>query len=183
MKSKYTVETADGIPQKLTYVKNVRGMAKVAPSAVGRASNQGNGEYVQRVYAQVKEKVMNYSKYLLSFVAAFALLLPSSGFAKVKNSGTMVLTDSAKIGNTELQPGTYRVEWDGTGSNVNINIIQHKSTVATVQGELKANDNVTNDAVVVKDADNNAERQISEIDFGHSKQALVISSTQQQMGQ
>src|SRR5579872_1996118 len=130
-------------------------------------------------HAQYRRKGMNYSKYLLSFVAALALLLPATGFAKVKNSGTMVLTEPAKLGSTELAPGTYKVEWSGTGSNVKISVMQHKNTVAAVQGEVKANDNsASNNAVVLRNADSPSERQIAEIDFSHHKEALVIAPTQ-----
>jgi len=126
---------------------------------------------------------MKYSKYVLSFVTAFALLLPVYGFAATKTSGNMKLTEPAKIGNTELQPGVYKVEWSGSGENVNITILQHKNAVAEVQGQLKSGDSPL-DAVVLKPAaDNSSVREITEIEFGHHKEALEITPTQGQSGQ
>jgi hypothetical protein len=118
---------------------------------------------------------MRFLKYLM-LSAMVTLLIPASGFARVKDQGTMRLAEPAKIGSTELQPGTYKVEWSGSGPMVQVNIMHHKDTVATTTGELKTNDNqVSQDAIVLKPATGNSSvKQIAEIDFSKHKEALVI---------
>jgi hypothetical protein len=118
---------------------------------------------------------MKYLKYLM-LSAMFTLLIPASGFARTKDQGTMTLAEPAKIGSAELQPGTYKVEWNGTGPTVHVNIMQHRNTVATATGMLTTNDKaVSQDAVVLEPATNNSStKQIAEIDFAKHKEALVI---------
>jgi hypothetical protein len=115
---------------------------------------------------------------LLMLSSMFTLLIPASGFARAKNEGTMNLTEPATIGSSQLKPGTYKVQWDGSGSSVHINIIQHKNTVATTTGQVKTNDNaVSDDAVVLAPAANSSSgKQIAEIDFAKHKEALVINA-------
>ena len=119
---------------------------------------------------------MRFLNYLM-LLALVTLLIPASGFARNKDQGTMKLEESAKVGSTELQPGTYKVEWNGTGPNVQVNILQHKNTVATTSGELKTNDHaVSQDAVVLRPAsDNSSQKQVAEIDFSKHKEALVLN--------
>jgi len=123
---------------------------------------------------------MKSGKYLALF-AGVVMLLPLSAFARQKNEGTLKLYDPAEIGSTRLEPGTYKVEWTGTGSNVQVSVLQHKKMLVTTAAELKTNDaGVTQDAVVLKPADNNSAKQIAEIDFGSQKEALVLTD---QIGQ
>jgi hypothetical protein len=121
---------------------------------------------------------MKFVKYLM-LSAMFTLLIPASGFARTKDQGTMMLMQAAEIGSTQLQPGTYKVEWSGTGPTVHVNILHHRNVVASTTAELKTDDSaVSQDAVVIKPAANNSsEEQIAEIDFGKHKQALVITPT------
>jgi hypothetical protein len=127
---------------------------------------------------------MQFAKYLLP-VAVIALFLPAAGFARDKNSATMNLTDPAMIGTTSLQPGTYKVEWSGSGSTVNVSIIQHKAVVATTTAELKTHDNAASeDAVILAPVPNNSsEKEIAEIDMANHKEALVINQTPTNPGQ
>jgi hypothetical protein len=122
---------------------------------------------------------MRFPKYLM-LLATFTLLLPASGFARSKNRGTMTLMEPAKIGSTELQPGTYKVEWHGSGPAVQVNITQDKKTVAATTAKLKTNDAAASqDAVVLQPMPNsNSAKQIAEIDFGSLKEALVITANQ-----
>jgi len=125
---------------------------------------------------------MKYPKYL-TLLALCTLLLPASVFAKSKNQGTMKLEEPAKIGSTELQPGNYKVAWEGNGQNVQVNIMQHNNTVASVNGQLKTNDAAASQDAVVLKPTNGGEKQVSEIDFGKHREALVISPRNMNGGQ
>jgi len=120
---------------------------------------------------------MNSVKYLM-LTAAFTLLLPGIGFAKTPDRGTLRLDQPAEIGSTQLQAGTYQVEWNGTGPDVHVNIMQHNKTVASTTAQLKMNDKAASqDAVVTAPVPNNSsEKQIAEIDFSKHKEALIFNS-------
>jgi hypothetical protein len=117
---------------------------------------------------------MRYPKYLL-LVAACSLLLPVSAFARSSNERTFTLPQAAEIGSTQLPAGKYKVEWDGTGSHVQATILQGKKTLVTSPATLETHDKAASqDAVVLKQAKNNMNTQIREIDFGSHKEALVF---------
>ena len=126
---------------------------------------------------------MKFAKYLF-LLAGIALLLPLSAMAKDNsNSGKFTISERVKVGSTELKPGDYRVEWDGSADSVQVKILQGKNTVATTSGKLVNHDNpAPYNAVIVNDA-TGGEKTISEIDFGKRKEALVLSDGQMGAGQ
>src|SRR5579862_5884490 len=120
---------------------------------------------------------MNSVKYLM-LSAVFTLLLPGVSFAKTPDHGTMRIDQAVEIGSTQLQPGTYKVEWNGTGPDVHVTIMQHNQTLVSTTAQLKTNDNAASqDAVITMPApNNNSEKEISEIDFSKHKEALIFNS-------
>jgi len=128
---------------------------------------------------------MKFAKYLL-LLAGVALLLPLSAMAKdngSNNSGKFTVAENVKVGSTELKPGNYKVEWDGSGDSVQVKIMQGKNTVATTSGKLVSHDNpAPYNAVILNDASGGG-KAISEIDFGKRKEALVLSEGQMGAGQ
>ena len=116
---------------------------------------------------------MKYPKHR-ALLAAF-LLLSVGVFAGTKNQATFMLPEPAQIGSAHLQPGKYKAEWAGRGPNVQVNFLQAKKTVATARAKLETYDRaVSQDAVVLRSANNGSEKQITEIDFSGGKEALVI---------
>jgi hypothetical protein len=57
-----------------------------------------------------------------------ALLLASSAFAATKAS--LQLRNPTVVNGTRLKPGEYKLQWDGTGPNVEVSIMQGKNVVA-----------------------------------------------------
>ena len=116
---------------------------------------------------------MKFAKYLASF-AVVALVFSVSAFAKDIHSGNFTLSDTVRVGSTQLAPGDYKAEWNGPADNVKIEILQHGKTVATTQGKLE---NLRKpspyDAVLTKTLDNNA-KALDEIEFGNRTQTLVL---------
>jgi len=119
---------------------------------------------------------MKSLKYL-ALLSSLALLFPLGALARDKNEHSVDISDPVQIGTTSLQPGTYKVEWQGTGPNVQVSFLQRGKTVATVPGTLKTGDNaVTQDDLVTDPvADNANMRALREIDFGRQKEALVFT--------
>jgi hypothetical protein len=97
-----------------------------------------------------------------------------SAHAARGNARSVEIFDVVQIGTTELKPGNYKVEWQGTGPAVQVSFQQNGKTVVTVPGTLKTNDDqVTQDAIVTE-ATSAGPSTLKEIDFGHQKAALVF---------
>lgn len=62
-----------------------------------------------------------------SLVMGLALLLASSAFAATK--ANLQLGNPVMVNGTTLKPGDYKVQWDGTGPNVELSIMQGKNVV------------------------------------------------------
>lgn len=110
----------------------------------------------------------------LAACAALALVLSAGAFAKDSHSGKFTLADSVKVGNTQLQPGDYKAEWSGPADNLQVSIIQHGQTVATTQGRLKDLDKPAPYSAVLEKTEADQSKSVSEIDFNHSKEAIVV---------
>jgi hypothetical protein len=107
---------------------------------------------------------------LLSIIA----VSPLSVFARDKNQHSVDIPATVQVGGTQLKPGNYKVEWQGTGPDIQVAFLQGGKTVATVPATLKTNDGeVTQDQVVTDSANNT----LSEIDFRRDKEALVFQQS------
>src|SRR5216683_892221 len=122
----------------------------------------------------LKEKIVK-TKYLqyLAVLSTLALLFPVGALAR-NNAHSIQIVDVVQIGTTQLKPGDYKVEWQGTGPAVQVSFRQNGKTVATLPATLKANDDqVTQDAIMTE-ATSADRSELKEIDFGRQKEALVF---------
>jgi hypothetical protein len=111
-----------------------------------------------------------------ALLSALALLSPVGALARGKNQHSVVIPDSVQVGGSQLQPGKYKVEWQGTGPEVQVNFVRDGKTVATEPGTLIANDNhVVQDAIVTDTA--NSTNTLKEIDFGHDKESVIFGQS------
>jgi hypothetical protein len=95
---------------------------------------------------------MKFTTVSKSLMMGLALLLASSAFAGTK--ADLVLQNPTTINGTKLKAGEYKLQWDGTGPNVEVSILQGKTVVAKVPAkviDLKAPSQ--NSAAVVKSND------------------------------
>lgn len=114
----------------------------------------------------------------LALSLALALFLPVMVFAKDSGNHANVDVPSAvQVGSSTLKPGTYKVEWTGTGDNVQVNFLQHNKTVASAHARLVENKSASPYTDVVTESGANSQKQLVEIDFSNSKQALKLSRT------
>jgi len=77
---------------------------------------------------------MKFATFSKIWVVGLALLLASSAFAATK--ANLILTGPTKVNGTTLQAGKYVMEWDGSGPNVEVSVIQGKTIVAKLQAKL-----------------------------------------------
>ena len=113
-----------------------------------------------------------------ALLSMLTLLSSMSALARDKNQHSVEIPYSVQVGGTQLKPGDYKVEWQGTGPAVEVSFSQNGKTVVTVPGTLKTNDDqVTQDAIVTE-ATSADTTTLKEIDFGRQKEALVFDQNQ-----
>jgi hypothetical protein len=69
-----------------------------------------------------------------SVVMGLALLLASSAFAATKAS--LSLQQPTTVNGTKLKAGDYKLQWDGSGPNVEVSIIQGKNVLTKVPAKV-----------------------------------------------
>src|ERR1700751_1486223 len=97
-----------------------------------------------------------------------------SAYAARDNTHSVEIFDSVQIGTTELKPGNYRGEWQGSGPAVEVSFLRNGKTVVTVPGTLKTNDDQVTEDSILTVATGTGTSMLKEIDFRHLKQALVF---------
>jgi hypothetical protein len=104
---------------------------------------------------------------------ALAVVLPVSAAARDKDQQKVNIVDRVQVGNANLNPGTYKVEWQNAGSHVNVRFLEGNKVIATVPGTLKTDDPqvIQNDVVTQKVAN---KTMLRELDFRHNKEALIF---------
>ncbi len=110
-------------------------------------------------------------------LAALALMIPFSALAESKNHCNVSLPETMQVGTTQLQAGTYRVEWQGNGSTLNVSFLKDGKTVATTEGKMIEKKNRAEyDQILTRKE--GTTKKLDEIDFGGKKNALMILSNQ-----
>jgi hypothetical protein len=112
---------------------------------------------------------MNRSKNLF---LGLALLLATSAFAA--NKGSLQVQEPLNVNGTNLAPGDYKVQWDGTGPSVELSIMHGKKVVAKVPAHvIDLNKPSANDATVVKN-NGDGSKSLSEVRFNGKKFAFAV---------
>ncbi len=117
-------------------------------------------------------KFTNVSKVV---VLGLAVLLASSAFAGTKAS--LSLTSPATVGGTTLKPGNYKLEWDGSGPSVEVNVMQGKTVLAKVPGKLvDLSQAAQNNAAIVRN-NSNGTKDLTGARFEGKKFALELGES------
>lgn len=67
-------------------------------------------------------------------VLSLALMLASSAFAASK--ANLHVNNTLNVNGTNLKPGDYKLQWEGSGPDVEVSILQGKNVVAKVPAKL-----------------------------------------------
>jgi hypothetical protein len=108
---------------------------------------------------------------------ALTVLLAASALAgNDAHKGSMQLSESAQVNGSQLVPGEYQVQSEGTGPNVELSITKGKKVLAKAQARVLAlSDKTSNDAVVfIKNTDGS--KSVTEIQFAGKKFALALGN-------
>lgn len=79
---------------------------------------------------------MKFATVSKNLVMALALLLATGAFASTANKANLELDNSVTLNGTTLKAGNYKVQWEGTGPNVELSITQGKHIVAKTSARL-----------------------------------------------
>ena len=106
-----------------------------------------------------------------------AFMSSAGAFAKDNNRHSVEMPDSVQVGGTQLNPGKYDIQWQGTGPEIQVSFVHDGKIVTTVPGTLKTNDpQVTEDDIVIDTTSAN-QKTLKEIDFSHNKESLVFEKS------
>ena len=95
-------------------------------------------------------------KFIYKLLPAAILIIPLALQAASKDSAKITFDQSVIVGGTEVPSGEYRVEWEGTGTSVEVNIIQGKKTIATVPATLVEGKTLYDQSIELKQGENDA---------------------------
>ena len=113
----------------------------------------------------------------LALLSLAALMLPVAASARDKNQRSVDIPNLVQVGNTQLKPGTYKVEWQDAGPNAQVTFLHKNKKVATVPATIKTNDSQVTEDAVITDHANSKHPVLQEIDFSHGKDAVILSKT------
>ena len=118
---------------------------------------------------------MKFATISKGLVLGLALFLATSVFAATK--GTIQLHNVTTVNGTQLKPGEYKLQWDGTGPTVEVSILQGKNVVTKVQAKLVDLDyKPANDAAVTQ-KNNDGTVSLTGVRFEGRKTALQIGDS------
>jgi hypothetical protein len=112
-----------------------------------------------------------------ALLSMLTLLSSVSALARDKNQHSVKIPYSVQVGSAQLEPGDYKVEWQGTGPEIQVNFVRDRKIVATVPGTLKTNiAQVVQDGIVTDTSSANIQT-LKEIDLGRNKESLIFEQT------
>ena len=107
-----------------------------------------------------------------SLFLGLALLLATSAFAA--NKGSLQLQEPVNVNGTQLAPGDYKVQWDGTGPSVELSFVQGKKVITKVPAHVVdlSSPSPSDAAVIKKNGDGS--RSLSEVRLNGKKFAFAL---------
>jgi len=113
------------------------------------------------------------SKYsLMGMVLAAVVLLAGSALAASK--GPLELQEPASVAGKQLKTGTYTVQWEGTGDQVQVKIYQGKKEVASTSARMVTLDKPLDRDGTLLHRNDDGSLTITRINFGRKNFALEI---------
>jgi hypothetical protein len=113
-----------------------------------------------------------------TLLASAALLFSAAAIAGEANKSTLQLSEKVTIEGKALNPGKYTVQWDGTGPNVHVTLIQGKQTLATFPAHLTEQAVPNSQDAFGTTAEPDGTRALSAIYPGGKRLSLTIDQNQ-----
>ncbi|HXM67865.1 MAG TPA: hypothetical protein VN911_14115 [Candidatus Acidoferrum sp.] len=122
---------------------------------------------------------MKFATVSKSLVMGLALLLASSAFAATK--ANLQLSNPVLVNGTQLKPGDYKIQWDGSGPNVELSIIQGKNVVAKVPAHIVELANPAAYDAAVTHKNDSGPNSLAGVRFQGKKMAIELGDTSEAM--
>ena len=116
---------------------------------------------------------MKLSK-MATMVFGAALLLASGVMAGETNKTNINLADKVTVEGKTLEPGTYKVEWTGSGPNVQVTISKGKQQVASFPAQLTEQATTNSVTAYSTNAATDGTKSLTAIYVGGKKSILQI---------
>jgi len=116
---------------------------------------------------------MKLSK-MATMVFGAALLLASGVMAGETNKTNVSLADKVTVEGKTLEPGTYKVEWTGSGPNVQVTVSKGKQQVASFPAQLTEQATTNSATAYSTNAATDGSRSLTAIYVGGKKSVLQI---------
>lgn len=115
---------------------------------------------------------MKFATVSKTLVMGLALLLASSAFAA--NKASLQLHNPTMVNGTKLQPGDYKLEWDGTGPNVEVSVMQGKNVLAKAPARLVDLPTAALNSAAVTKTNDDGSKNLEGVRFEGKKYALEL---------
>ena len=119
--------------------------------------------------------VLSRNRILQGILLASAVLLATSAFAS--NKASFELQHPTQVGDKQLAPGTYTVQWQGSGDQIQMNILQRNKEVASIPGHVVTMEAASPYDSALVNVNQDGSRSLSQIRFRGKKFALVVNDT------
>ena len=120
-------------------------------------------------------KVLSRNRILQGILLASAVLLATSAFAS--NKAPFELQHPTQVGGKQLAPGTYTVQWQGSGDQVQMNILQRNKEVVSIPGHVLTLQAASPYDSALVNVNQDGSRSLSQIRFRGKKFALVVNDS------
>lgn len=121
-----------------------------------------------------KEDRMKLNNLAKAVVLGLAVFVATGAFAS--NKGSLHVTEAVEVNGQQIPAGDYTIRWEGTGSNVELSVMQGKKELArTSAREVELDQASSYDAAVVNHS--NGRASVAEIRFAGKKTALDIGGS------
>jgi hypothetical protein len=122
---------------------------------------------------------MKFTTVSKSVMLGLAVLLASSAFAATK--GSLQISHPVTINGTQLKPGDYKVEWDGSGPNVEVSISQGKNVIAKTPAHVVDLTAASTNSAAVTHTNSDGSSSLAGARFGGKKIALEFGEASDSM--
>ncbi|HXX15989.1 MAG TPA: hypothetical protein VEJ47_13895 [Candidatus Eremiobacteraceae bacterium] len=121
---------------------------------------------------------MKTSRIFVALLGA-ALLLSASAFARAANKGSVKLQQKLTVEGKTLDPGNYKVEWEGTGPTVQVKLFRNNENVATFPAQLSQENSPSGQGGYGSIAEPDGTRALTAIYLGHQVLQIQPDAAQQ----
>jgi hypothetical protein len=116
-------------------------------------------------------KLNNLAK---AVVLGLAVFVATGAFAS--NKGSLHIQEAVELNGQQIPAGDYQIRWEGTGSNVELSVMQGRKELAkTTATEVQLERASSFDSAIVSHS--NGRASVSEIRFAGKKTALSLGAS------